>query len=146
MTPDASNSDAALPGLRRQYHFRPGPRGLRAWDVHRLIRLTRGLPVIDVPLAALRELDQPYWFSPEDDAPTPRAIVAHVQLMDGCDLRWPIILCADGGVMDGMHRAAQALRLGHTHIRAVRFGETPPPDFEGMAPADQPPAARAPSV
>ncbi len=138
MTPDASDADATLARLRRQYHFRPGPDGLRAWDVHRLIRLTRGLPVMQVPLSSLRELDQPYWFSCEGDTPTPRAIVEHLRLMDAADLRWPIILSADGGVMDGMHRAAQALRLGHTHIRAVRLSNDPPPDFVGVAPADLP--------
>ena len=54
--------------------------------------------------------------------------------MDACDLRWPIILSADGGVMDGMHRIAQALRLGHTHIAAVRFAVDPPPDHVGVDP------------
>ena len=91
--------------------------------MHRLIRLARHLPVTQVPLTDIRELDEPYWFSHEGDAPTPRAIALHVQLMDACDLRWPIILSADGGVMDGMHRVAQALRLGHTHIAAQRFAE-----------------------
>lgn len=127
-------------GLRRQYHFRPGPDGLRAWDVHRLIRLAReqALPVFELPLAAIRELDEPWWFQHEGEVPSPRAIVAHVRLMDDCDLRWPILLSADGGVMDGMHRAAQALRLGHGHVLAQRFIEDPAPDFVGVAPDDLP--------
>lgn len=132
--PSAAESDAALALLRRQYHFRPGPGGLRAWDVHRLIRLTRelGLPVIDVPLGAIRELNENFWFQFDGDVPTPRAIVEHVGLMDACDLRWPVILSADGGVMDGMHRVAQALRLGRTHVPAVRFAVDPPPDHVGV--------------
>ena len=77
-------------------------------------------------------------FSHEGDAPTPRAIALHVQLMDACDLRWPIILSADGGVMDGMHRVAQALRLGHTHIAAQRFALDPAPDHIGVAPQHLP--------
>ena len=116
---DASESELAR--LRRQYHFRSGPDGLRAWDVHRLIRLARTLLLLELPLADVRELDQPHWFSHEGDLPTPRAIVEHLRLMDACDLRWPIVLSADGGVMDGMHRAAQALRLGHSPILAQRF-------------------------
>ncbi len=129
---DASESELAR--LRRQYHFRSGPDGLRAWDVHRLIRLARTLPVFELPLADVRELDQPHWFSHEGDLPTPRAIVEHLRLMDACDLRWPIVLSADGGVMDGMHRAAQALRLGHSPILAQRFEIDPAPDHVGLAP------------
>ena len=127
-------SDAAVRALRVQYHFRPGPDGLRAWHVHRLIRLSRALPVQQVPLAEIRELDENWWFAHGDDLPTPRAIVEHVRLMDAVDLRWPVILSADGGVMDGMHRIAQALRLGHTHIAAVRFAVDPPPDHVGVDP------------
>ena len=56
--PTPAESDVALRSLRRQYHFRPGPNGLRAWDVHRLIRLSRGLPVQAVPLADIAELDE----------------------------------------------------------------------------------------
>lgn len=132
--PTAAESEAALRGLRRQYHFRPGPEGLRAWDVHRLIRLARGLPVRQVPLTEIRELDENWWFEAGTARPTPRAIVEHVRLMDAADLRWPVILSADGGVMDGMHRIAQALRLGHTHVAAVRFKADPPPDHVGVAP------------
>jgi hypothetical protein len=132
--PSAADSETALRSLRRQYHFRPGPDGLHAWDVHRLIRLARGLPIQQVPLAAIRELDQNWWFEHDGALPTPRAIVQHVRLMDAADLRWPVILSADGGVMDGMHRIAQALRLGHTHVAAVRFAIDPAPDHVGITP------------
>ncbi|WP_423455372.1 hypothetical protein [Ottowia sp. VDI28] len=135
-----NNEADSLAGLRRQYHFRPGPQGLRAWDVHRLIRLAReqALPVHEVALASIRELDEPYWFSHEGQTPTPRAIVEHVKLMDECSLDWPVILCANGRLMDGMHRAAQALRLGRTHVLAVRFAVDPAPDYVGVAPEDLP--------
>ena len=106
--------------------------------MHRLIRLARHLPVTQVPLTDIRELDEPYWFSHEGDAPPPRAPPLHGQLLDACDLRWPIILSADGGVMDGMHRVAQALRLGHTHIAAQRFAVDPAPDHIGVAPQHLP--------
>ena len=132
--PTGAESEATLGRLRRQYHFRPGPEGLRAWDVHRLIRLSRALPVRQVPLTAIRELDENWWFETGGEVPTPRAIAQHVRLMDAADLRWPVVLSADGGVMDGMHRIAQALRLGHTHIAAVQFEADPPPDHVGVAP------------
>ena len=136
--PPDSESDAALRSLRRQYHFRPGPNGLRAWDVHRLIRLSPGLPVQGVPLGDIAELDKNGWCEHADEMPTPRAIIDHVRLMHAADLRRPVILSADGRVMDGMHRIAQALRLGHTHIAAVRFAQDPPPDHVGVDPAALP--------
>lgn len=124
--------------MRRQYHLRPGPDGLRAWDVHRLIGLSRRLPVQQVPLADIRELDEPHWFQHEGDTPTPRRITEHLRLMDACDLRWPIILSADGRLMDGMHRVAQALRLGHATVPAVRFAADPAPDHVGVPPDQLP--------
>ena len=135
-----SGREHLIPGLRRQYHFRPGPSGLRAWDVHKLIRLTQeqNLPVHDVPLSEIQELDEPYWFEHEGTPPTPRAVVEHIRLMDGVQLCWPVILSSDGRLMDGMHRVAQALREGCTHIRAVRFQEDPAPDYVGVAPQNLP--------
>ena len=137
--PPDSESDAALRSLRRQYHFRPGPNGVRAWDVHRQIRLSHGLPVQavqGVPLGDIAELDKNGWCEHADEMPKPRAIIDHVRLMDAADLRRPVILSADGRVMDGMHRIAQALRLGHSHIAAVRFDVDPAPDHVGVAPDD----------
>jgi hypothetical protein len=54
--------------MRKQYHFRPADEGLDAWDVDRLIRLTKDLPVVDVPLHSIRDLDTPYWMK-DPDAP-----------------------------------------------------------------------------
>lgn len=119
--------------MRRQYHFRPSPRGLLAWDVHRLVDLARGLPVHDVPLSAIRELDEPYWFG-EGTIPTCRAVADHLRLVDATDLRYPIILSADGRVMDGMHRVVKAYLAGHAAVRAVRFTHDPAPDHVGVAP------------
>jgi hypothetical protein len=30
--------------MRKHYHFQPGAAGLDAWDIDRLIELSRGLP------------------------------------------------------------------------------------------------------
>lgn len=122
--------------MRKQYYFRPSDRGLLAWDVDRLVELTRAFPRTRVPLTDIQELDEPW--SGEGDGQTWRALVVHLRLMDEADLSYPIILAADGRVMDGMHRVAQALRLGQTHIEAVQFREDPPPDFVGKGPDDLP--------
>jgi hypothetical protein len=37
-------------------------------------------------------------------------MLTHLQLIDEADLAFPIILSADGSVMDGMHRVAKSVR------------------------------------
>lgn len=118
--------------MRAQYHARPSPRGRLVWDVRRLVRRAEGLPVEEVPLAEIRELDEPYWFGAEGDAPTVRAVAEHARLVEAADLGFPVVLCAEGRVMDGMHRVAKALLEGRATVPAVRFPETPPPDYVGV--------------
>jgi len=120
--------------MRKQYHLRPSPAGLLAWDVDRLIDLTAHLPPVEVPLDAIRELDEPYWFGGEGggEAPTCRAVADHARLIAETDLRYPIILGADGRVMDGMHRVAKAYLEGRATILAVRLEVDPEPDYVGV--------------
>jgi hypothetical protein len=113
--------------VRTQYHFWPGTRGFDAWDVARLIRLTADLPVSELPLESIGEVDTVYWFAAgEDDLPTVRSIVGHVRLIQAVDPSYPIILGSDGRVMDGMHRIARAL-LG-TGRRSPPSGSPPIPN------------------
>ena len=123
--------------MRKQYHFRSSPDGLLAWDVDRLVALTEPMPVVQVPLAAIRELDEAYWFD-HGNAPTCRAVAEHARLIDEADLRYPIILSADGGVMDGMHRVAKALIQKVDRLPAKRFVQDPAPDHFGVSPDDLP--------
>jgi hypothetical protein len=122
---------------RKQYNFWPGPEGLAAWDVDRLIELSANLPVAQVPLATFTELDTEYWFK-DGQRPTVRSVVEHVRLMQEADLSFPVILAADGRVMDGMHRIAKALLLEVTTVDAVQFPVTPEPDHRGVRPEDLP--------
>lgn len=124
--------------MRKQYHFRPSERGLQAWDVDRLIELARGLPVRRIPLAAIREIDEAYWFDHEGDRPTCRRIIEHMRLIEECDLAYPILLSADGGVMDGMHRVAKAVLEGRSEIEAVQFEVDPAPDYVGRKASELP--------
>lgn len=114
--------------MRRQYHSRIVNGNRLIWDVHRLIELSRALPVVDVPLSSIAELDEVFWFNDCDQAPTGRAVAEHAKLMEETDLEYPIILSADGRVMDGMHRVCKALVLGRETIKAVRFPSDPTPD------------------
>jgi hypothetical protein len=123
--------------MRKQYHFRPGPDGLRAWDVDRLVALTRDLPVTEVPLSAIAELDKPYWYD-HGAVPTCRSIAEHARLIIEADLSFPIILSSDGGVMDGMHRVAKAAMEGRSSISARQFTLDPEPDYVGVDPGKLP--------
>src|SRR6185437_10215759 len=115
--------------MRKQYHFRASPAGLRAWDIDRLVELTKHLPRQRVPLASIREIDEPYWSNEGTTQLTCRDVVEHARLMEECDFDHPVILSRDGRVMDGMHRICKALLLGHEDIEAVRFVEDPEPDY-----------------
>jgi hypothetical protein len=122
--------------VRKQYFFRPTTGGFSAWDVDRLILLTASARRRRVPLSDIRELGEP-WFG-TDETPTWAALVEHIKLIDAANLAYPIILAADGTVMDGMHRVAKALRAGHADIEAVQFVEDPPPDHLNVQPSDLP--------
>ena len=124
--------------MRTQYHFRESPRGLCAWNIHRLVELSRALIHETVPLSAIRELDEPYWANGVNQRLTCREIVGHARLMLDCDLAFPIILSSDGRVMDGMHRVCKALLEGRSDIEAVRFVHDPEPDYIGIDPDDLP--------
>jgi hypothetical protein len=123
--------------VRKQYHFWPGDQGMDAWDVDRLIELAAGLPVEQVRLADLREVDSVYWFD-EAQAPTVRAVVEHCRLIAEVDTRFPIIVGPDYRVMDGMHRVARALLEGRPGISAIRLPEIPEPDYRNCRPQDLP--------
>lgn len=122
--------------MRKQYYFRASEHGLQAWDVDRLIQLSKDYPRKLVPLSEIRELDD-VWFG-GDERPTWRAMLEHVRLMEDADLSFPIILSATGAVMDGMHRVAKAVLQGHHEIEAVQFAEDPEPDHMGREPKDLP--------
>jgi hypothetical protein len=124
--------------VRKQYHFWPGARGLDAWDVDRLIELSSALPVRDVKLDSIDEIDSVYWFDDRVVRPTVRRVVDHVRLIEDVDLSHPIILGVDGRVMDGMHRIAKALLEGRSTISAVRFENHPDPDYRNCRPEDLP--------
>ncbi len=114
--------------VRKQYHFWPAERGLDAWDVDRLIELSRDLPVERVPLDSIQEIDSVYWFDGSEEVPTVRKVVEHARLMSQVETSYPIILGHDGRVMDGMHRIARALLEGRSEIDAVRFTSPLEPD------------------
>jgi hypothetical protein len=67
------------------------------------------------------------WF--HGKGPTCRAVAEHARRIIAADLSHPVILAADGSLMDGGHRIAKAYLLGHETIQARRFVTDPEPDW-----------------
>ena len=122
--------------IRPQYHFRWIDGHLHSWDVRKLLVSAAHLPIQDIPLTKIKEIDEPYWFGEGGDTPTCRRIMDHAAQVAGTDLAYPILLCADGRIMDGMHRVMKAVGLGHPTIKARQLPQTPPPDFIDIAAED----------
>jgi hypothetical protein len=101
-----------------------------------LIGLAGSLPVVQVPLDSLAEIDTNYWFHGSHE-PTVRNVHLHARQALGVDRSFPVILGPDGRVMDGMHRILRALLEGDVVIDAVRFAELPPPDHVDVALGDE---------
>ena len=113
--------------MRKQYHFRQVGDDTYIWDVHRLVKLSQNFKIHQIPVNDIQELNEAYWFP--KSAPTTQQIIEHLELVNDADLSYPIILCASGRVMDGMHRVAKACISNQSHILAVQFEQTPKPDF-----------------
>ncbi|WP_096527715.1 hypothetical protein [Candidatus Nitrosoglobus terrae] len=124
--------------MRKQYYFRNSSNGLLAWDVHKLIQLTKDLQADEIQLSAIHELDAPYWYDSEGDISTCRSIADHMRLVQVSNLAYPIILYPEGRIMDGMHRVVKALLEGHNVIWAYRLPKLPNPDYIGVNPKDLP--------
>ncbi|NOI29248.1 hypothetical protein [Vibrio coralliilyticus] len=124
--------------MRQQYHFRQSEQGLLAWDVLRLIEITKKLPIIDVPISDISELDEEFWYELGGAKPTCRSVLEHAALINYVDLSYPIILCHQGRIMDGMHRVCKALLMGQNSIRAVQLPEYVEPDYIVVDPEDLP--------
>jgi hypothetical protein len=123
--------------MRKQYHFRPAASGSElfdAWDVDTLIAISAHVPVEQVAVASVSELDTNYWSDGTGTSRTVRQIVEHARLILAVDIEYPVIISSDGRVMDGMHRIARALLEGRTHVPARRFADWVAPDYMDVRP------------
>jgi hypothetical protein len=115
-------------------HSHTVPGGRAFWLTEKLWRAAEGLPVTRVPLAAIAEFEQDCWFG-ERHAPTCKAVAEHARRIQAADLSYPVILSADGRLMDGGHRIAKAWLQGENDIAAVRFTVDPEPERVIASPA-----------
>ena len=124
--------------MRKQYHIRKVGDDTHIWDVHRLVALSENFAVKQVPLSSIKELDEAFWYDNDSAEPTCRNIAKHAKLISETDLKYPIILSANGRVMDGMHRVCKALLEEKETISAVQFDEDPTPDYMNVSLDDLP--------
>lgn len=123
--------------MRKQYYFRPSSNGIYAWDVDRLVELSREFETKEIVVESIRELDEPRWFD-KNDPPTCRDLIEHYRLIQEADLSYPIILSEEGRIMDGMHRVAKVVLEGRETIDAVQFDKDPKPDYADVFPDELP--------
>ena len=98
------------------------------WYTERLWELARSLAPFEIEVESFPELDADCWFG-GDPLPTIRQVAAHCKRINGADTGIPVIVNANGRLMDGGHRLARALLDGRRTILAVRFSEMPAPDL-----------------
>ena len=100
--------------------------GKQVWKVTSLIHHVKkqNLEIFDLPLCCIN-LATTVW----DDLTKIKEFVEHWKRADETNLDDPVILDDDGFIMDGWHRVAKALFLGHSTIKAVRFDKTPDCDY-----------------
>jgi hypothetical protein len=121
-------------------HSYPVAGGRAYWWTQKLWAASANLPVRRVPIAEIAEFERDCWFQGRY-APTCRAAAEHARRIMAADLAYPVVLAADGHLMDGGHRVAKAWLAGETEIAAVRFEITPVPDWiEESAPDRDNPA------
>lgn len=111
----------------RHTHSRPVGDQICYWDVERLWKLAAVLPVEQLPVEQILEIDEDCWFC-GDKLPTIRSVIEHCRRMQQADLTIPVLLHPDGRLIDGGHRAARAILEGRPTIPAQRFPQTPTPD------------------
>lgn len=119
--------------MRKQYYLKPTEKGFNAWDVDRLIEITQNFEVMMVNVIQLLEINKFHCYQ-GDIFPTVKSIFDHMKLVNEASLDYPIIISAEGKIMDGMHRVGKAYILNNEFIKAVKFKITPQPDYYDVFP------------
>ena len=107
-----------------QKHSRMTPDGRAFWYTERLWMLAESLPVQTVSIDSIPEFDENCWFT---EPPTCRQTAQHARQILEADLSYPILLHADGGLMDGGHRIAKAWQKAGRKFRRNGSRQIPHP-------------------
>ena len=121
--------------IRTQYHFRKVGADTQIWEVRKLLSMAEHLPVVYWPVSRIAEVEEDYWTA-NNDPLSCRSILEHAQLIKNADLSYPVLLCSEGRVMDGMHRVMKAVEFNRPSIRAKTFLVTPECHYTNVSASD----------
>ncbi len=121
--------------MRQQYHFRKVENDTHIWNVNKLMKKLKNIPVEVLPVHTFRDqLNTDYWA--QGKSMTCDEVIAHTQLILEADLSFPILLCPEYKVIDGMHRICKAVLEKRKIIEAIVLKTLPPPDHVNIDPND----------
>ena len=102
---------------------------MKIWDVPTLWKEAENLPVFSVVIDNLEELDRVAWYGSDEHSGrlTVRQVINHAKQIQDADPNEPILLSAEGKVLDGFHRITKANMLALSHIPAKQFSKDPEP-------------------
>ncbi len=98
------------------------------WKATTLWKSAENLPVEHMPLDSFDWTNENFQCGALSSPPLWRDIGDHTKRILAADLQYPVILNAQGNVMDGMHRILKCYAFGLPTVKAVRFTSNPPPD------------------
>ena len=75
------------------------------WYTEKLWILSGDLSPFEIEVSSIKELDEDCWFGEKN--PTLREMARHCKKINNASLKYPIILNADGSLMDGGHACAK---------------------------------------
>ncbi len=99
------------------------------WKARSLWAAAASLPVEQIALDSFDWTNDNFRCNSLSDPPLWRDLGDHFRKVLAADLTYPIILSADGNVMDGMHRILKCYAFGFDTVKAVRFEVDPEPDI-----------------
>jgi hypothetical protein len=115
--------------------IRKAIRGNKTYNVTKLFKLTRDLPVQKMTLKSLiHNLDNEYWssnegvadfrdqnfhLSPKEVLKHPKKYKYHAKKIERANLSYPIMIIDGDDVLDGLHRLAKAHKKGRETISSI---------------------------
>ena len=98
------------------------------WKAATLWKLAEAMTVEHIPLENFDWTNENFQCEDLSSPPLWRDIGDHAKRIFAADLQYPIVMSAEGHVMDAMHRILKCYAFGLPTVKAVRFTTNPPPD------------------
>jgi hypothetical protein len=121
--------------LRQQYHFREVGEDTYIWDVNKLLKTIDDSRVVNMSLDSFKEqYFSEYWSKGKSLSCSD--IATHARLINEADLSYPILVCPDRLVVDGMHRLCKAFLESKETIKVIVLDKLPEADYININPED----------